>query len=31
MKAVALGLAIPVGALRGRGARHTVEPLDACD
>lgn len=26
-----LGLAIPVGALRGRAAARTLEPLDACD
>jgi serine protease DegQ len=26
-----LGLALPVGALRGRAARRTVEGLDACD
>jgi hypothetical protein len=26
-----LGLAVPVGALRGRAARRTVEALDACD
>ena len=26
-----LGLAVPVGALRGRAARRTAEALDACD